>query len=188
MDFETTAHPSIRRARPCFAFLLASVLAVSTAASAQEAPAQAEQKRTSFVVELVRDPTTYVPAGLLYTSMRLDWNSSQPFFQNGFVEENARYTLSGLPKDHPLSYSQGNSQILKDSLAVLPASFANNALAHMVERKLTDKFPQHRKLWKTLSWIERVSFATFASYRLAGPHLEQWKKNERLAREYGFVP
>lgn len=188
MDFETTAHQTIRRARRCSAFLLASVLAVSTVASAQEAPNQGEEKRTSFVVELVRDPTTYVPAGILYTSMRLDWNSSQPFFQNGFVEENARYTVNGMSRGNPLSYSEGNSKILKDSLAVLPASFANNALAHMVERRLSDKFPEKKKLWKTLSWIERISFATWASYRLSSPHFEQWQKNERLAREYGFVP
>jgi hypothetical protein len=119
--------------------------------------------------------------------MRLDWESSQPFFRNGFVEDNARYTQSGLAKDKPLSYSEGNRQILRDSLIVLPASFANNALVHMVERRLSDRFPGQRKLWKTLSWIERVAFSGYTSYKLSSPHFRQWQKNKQLAEQYGFV-
>jgi hypothetical protein len=124
---------------------------------------------------------------MLYTSMRLDWNSSQPFFQNGFLEDNARYTQSGFAKDTPLSYSDGNRQILKDALLILPASFANSALAQLVERKLTDRFPEKRKLWNTLSWVERAAFAGFASYRVSSPHFRQWQLNQRLAQQYGFT-
>ena len=53
------------------------------------------------------DPTTYAPAAILYTSMRLDWKSSQPFFARGYVEANDRYTISGLPHDVPVSFALG---------------------------------------------------------------------------------
>ena len=119
--------------------------------------------------------------------MRLDWNSSQPFFQNGFLEENARYTRSGFAKDFPLSYGDGNQQILKDALMILPLSFVNSAVTHLVERKLSERFPEKRKLWKTLSWVERIAFASVASYRVSSPHFRQWQQNQRLAQQYGFV-
>jgi hypothetical protein len=164
------------------AFALAGLLAFATGVVAQE-----PEKRTPLILEVVKDPTTYVPAGLFYTAMRLDWESSQPFFQHGFVEDNAGYTQSGLAKDAPLSNADGKQQILKDALTVLPASIANNALMHMLERRLSDRYPQHRKLWKTLSWIERAAFAGFTSYKLAAPHFQQWQTNERLAKQYGFV-
>ena len=185
MDVRTQqSHVISTTARRCCSLVLILVLSFAAPTLAQE---QDREKRTPFAVELLRDPTTYVPAGLLYTSMRLDWASSQPFFQNGFLEDNARYTVSGLPKDRPLTYGEGNTKILKDSLAVLPASFVNNALTHMIERRLSDRYPEHRKLWKTLSWVERVAFASYVSYRLSAPHFRQWQKNERLALQYGFV-
>jgi hypothetical protein len=185
MDVRThQSHANSTNARRCSALVLAFLLSFAASAPAQE---KQQENRAPFAVELLRDPTTYVPAGLLYTSMRLDWSSSQPFFQNGFVEDNARYTVSGNPKDRPLGYGEGNTQILKDSLAVLPASFVNNALTHMMERRLSDRYPEHRKLWKALSWVERVAFASYVSYRLSAPHFRQWQKNERLARQYGFV-
>jgi hypothetical protein len=165
--------------------LLALVLLVGSpiAAAAQERT----DDRTSFAVEVLRDPTVYVPSALLYTSMRLDWNSSQPFFQHGFLEQNARYTQSGRSMDTPLSYSAGNQQILKDALLILPVSFVNSAMAHFVERKMSDRFPEHRKLWKTLSWVERAAFAGIASYQISSPHFHQWQLNQQLAQQYGFV-
>jgi hypothetical protein len=177
------SHANSTNARRCTSLVLAFLL-FAAPAFAQE---QQQENRTPFAVELLRDPTTYVPAGLLYTSMRLDWSSSQPFFQNGFLEDNARYTVSGLSKDRPIAYGDGNRKILMDSLAVLPASFANNVLTHMMERRLSDRYPEHRKLWKTLSWVERIAFASYVSYKMSAPHFRQWQKNERLARQYGFV-
>src|SRR5262245_52945263 len=132
------SHANSTNARRCCSLVLAFLLSYAPA-FAQEQPQQ--ENRAPFALELLRDPTTYVPAGLLYTSMRLDWSSSQPFFRNGFVEDNARYTVSGLPKDRPLGYGEGNTKILKDSLAILPASFVNNALTHMMERRLSDRYP-----------------------------------------------
>src|SRR5687767_1013119 len=169
------SHAKSTTARRCSSLALAFLLSFVAPAFAQE---QQQENRTNFAVELLRDPTTYVPAGLLYTSMRLDWSSSQPFFQNGFVEDNARYTVSGLSKDTPLGYGEGNKKILRDSLAVLTASFVNNALTHMLERRLSDRYPEHQKLWKALSWVERIAFASYVSYRLSAPHFRQWQKNE----------
>ena len=166
---------------------LALVLAILLGSVLSAAAQHPETQRSSLLVEVLKDPTTYAPAGFLYASMRLDWQSSQPFFHNGFVEDNARYTQSGLARDTPLSYSQGNRQILKDSLVVLPASFANNALMHMIERRLSNRYPGQRKLWKTLSWIERVAFSGYTTYQLSSPHFRQWQKNRQLAEQYGFV-
>ena len=42
-------------------------------------------------------------------AMRLDWDSSQIFFQHGFVERNPRYTASGLPNDVALSHAGGDA-------------------------------------------------------------------------------
>ena len=45
------------------------------------------------------DPTTYAPAVLTYDGTMRDWNTSQPFFRNGFLEQNARFTRSGRRSD-----------------------------------------------------------------------------------------
>ena len=136
--------------------------------------------------QVLVDPMTYLPAAVFYSSLQLDWNSSQPFFQNGFVEENARYTRSGRAHDFALSYGEGNRKILTDSLAIVPASMANNALNRVLQRSLNGRFPKQRKLWTTLAWIERAAFASYSTYLVSGPHFEQWKKNERMAKQFGY--
>jgi hypothetical protein len=132
------------------------------------------------------DPTTYAPAGMLYVSSRLDWNSSQVFFAHGDVEENARYTISGLPHDTPLSYSAGNKQLLMDALSVASVSAVNNSIAHFTVDALSIRNPEHRKLWKALGWVERAAVATSLSYVLSVQHFQQWKENERLAAQRGY--
>jgi len=132
------------------------------------------------------DPTTYAPAAILHQSMRLDWKSSQPFFQHGYLEENERYTVSGRRHDVPVSFAQGNRQILTESLLNLPMSFANNASSRVVEHVLIDRLPNHPKLVRTLGWIERTSFASYMSYRLSAKHFRQWRMNENLAQQLGY--
>ena len=134
----------------------------------------------------ITDPTTYAPAAVLYGSMMLDWNSSQPFFRNGFVEDNPRYTVSGLPHDLPLSYSAGKTQVLKDALALVPSMMVNNAASHFLERTLIRRHPQHRKTLHVLGVIQRVSLSAFISYRLSASHFGQWQTNQRLASELGY--
>jgi hypothetical protein len=132
------------------------------------------------------DPTTYVPAATLYTSMRLDWKSSQPFFEHGYFEANDRYTISGRGHDVPVSFAQGKRQILTDSLLNLPMSFVNNASSRVAERFLMNRYPDHPKLIRTLGWIERTAFAGYMSNRLAAKHFRQWQQNVRLAQQLGY--
>jgi hypothetical protein len=132
------------------------------------------------------DPTTYAPAGLLYVSSRLDWNSSQVFFAHGDVEQNPRYTISGLPHDTPLSYSQGNKQLLTDALSVASVSAVNNVIAHFTIDAMAAHSPEHAHMWKTLGWIERTAVASSISYMLSAQHFRQWETNRRLAAERGY--
>ena len=136
--------------------------------------------------QAVLDPTTYAPGTMLYVSSRLDWDSSQPFFQHGDVENNPRYTVSGLPHDVPLSYAAGNHLLLTDALSVLSISFANNAVDHLTVSILTERYPEHRKLWKTLGWVERAAVASSLSYVLSARHFEQWQMNKQQAAQLGY--
>jgi hypothetical protein len=137
-------------------------------------------------VAALKDPTTYAPAGMLYVSSQLDWNSSQAFFQRGDVEENPRYTVTGLPHDTPLSYGAGNQQLVADALSVASVSLVNNAIAHFTIDALALRNPEHRKLWKTIGWIERAAVASSLSYLLSVRHFEQWQQNERMAAQRGY--
>jgi hypothetical protein len=131
------------------------------------------------------DPTTYAPTAVVYTSQRLDWASSQPLFRIGFLEANPRFTTSGLAFDRPVSYAEGKRTIVRDAAALFGKSLANNAACAIVERVLIARAPRHRKLIRTLGWIERISFAAYYSHRLSVRHFEQWRANERLARQLG---
>ena len=135
---------------------------------------------------VVFDPTTYTPAALAYTSMKLDWQSSQPLFHNGWVEQNHRFTISGRPNDLPLSYTDGNRKIRQMALLHLQESIVNNAAANILERVLADKYPQHRKLFKVLSWMERIAFASYVSYVVSANHFKQAERNRQLAIQYGY--
>ena len=135
---------------------------------------------------VVFDPTTYAPATLSYASMRLDWNSSQPLFRNGWVEQNRLFTISGRPNDIPLSFEDGNKKIRSMALLHLQESIINNAAANIFERVLADKYPQHRKMFKVLSWVERIAFASYVSYMASASHFKQAERNRQLAVQYGY--
>lgn len=136
--------------------------------------------------QVATDPTTYAPAAILYTSLRLDWSSSQPLFRQGYVEDNPLYTVSGLPHDVPVSYHEGNRRILLDSLANLSPMIVNNAVSRVSERALVARFPDHPKLIHALGWIERISFSTYLSYQLSSRHFEQWQRNKEMAASLGL--
>jgi hypothetical protein len=135
---------------------------------------------------VVFDPTTYAPATFSYTSMKMDWNSSQPLFRNGWVEQNHRFTLTGKANDRPISYADGNRKIRQMALLHLQESVINNVAANVFERMLTEKYPQHRKLFKTLSWVERIAFASYVSYLASANHFKQAERNRQLALQYGY--
>jgi hypothetical protein len=135
---------------------------------------------------VVFDPTTYAPAVITYGATMRDWNTSQPFFNNGYLERNARFTTSGLPNDRPISYQAGRQRILRDAFINLQVSLVNNVTDQVIERVLVTRYPQHRKLFRTLGWIERIGFASFMSYQLSSQHFRQANLNERRAREMGL--
>ena len=142
--------------------LLTMVLCASSTAYAQEN----KENVGSLVKSVVLDPTTYAPAVLGYTSTRLDWDSSQIFFQRGFAEHNPEFTVSGRPDGVPLGYAAGNRKILNVSLVVLGTSAINNAGARLLERALIARHPEHRRLFHVLGWAERVTVASYAAYQV----------------------
>ena len=140
----------------------------------------------SIFTQVVSDPTTFAPAITSYTAERLDWKSSQLFFQQGYLEHNAQFTLSGYPDDVPISYSAGKQVILKNSLEDLGASLVNNVAARIVERTLVARHPKREKLIRTLGWVERISFAVSLASVQSANHFRQWRENATRARELGY--
>ena len=153
------------------------------------ASAQSESDSNIFwdvTKAVVFDPTTYAPATLSYTSMKMDWDSSQTLFRNGWVEQNHRFTVSGRANDMPVSFGDGNKRIRHMALLHLQESIINNTAANLFERVLANKYPQHRKLFKVLSWVERVAFASYVSYAASANHFKQTERNRQLALQYGY--
>jgi len=149
-----------------------------------------DEQRSSFAASVFKgvilDPTTYAPAVIAYDATMRDWNTSQPLFRYGYVEMNSRFTVSGMPRDTPLSYQDGNRKILSDAFGNFGMSVANNVTARLFERALSDRFPNHRKLVRTLSWIERSAFASYWSYKLSADHYRQATRNQRMAADLGI--
>lgn len=164
--------------------VVALMMLVASSASAQD------QDHTSFLRDVVKnvtlDPTTYAPAIVGWKATRLDWQSSQVFFQHGSVEHNPRFTISGRSDDIAIGHAAGNRQIFADAIAVLQLSMVHNVSERVIERVLVRRYPNHRKLLRTIGWIERSAMASYWSYRLSAGHLRQWQKNERLAQQLGY--
>ena len=156
----------------------------ASAASAQERGS--EPFMPAVLKAVVLDPTTYSPAVMAWAATRLDWQSSQVLFRNGFVEHNAAFTVSGLPDDTAISYGAGNRQILLDAFANLQRSVANNVLERVTERLLVPRYPNHRKLLRAIGWIERSAVASYWSYQLSAGHVRQWQENERRAQQLRY--
>jgi hypothetical protein len=84
---------TIAARRSCLALVVAMILVCVTSASAQD-PVR-PTPAVDIVKRVVLDPTTYAPAVISYEGHHLDWKSSQVFFQHGFLEHSAEFTLSG---------------------------------------------------------------------------------------------
>jgi hypothetical protein len=179
----TRQHFSLRLAST-FVLILTLVLASAPFASAQD------EKRSSAFADVVKgvvlDPTTYAPALIGYDATMRDWNTSQPFFRNGFVEHNQRFTVTGQPDDTALNYMVGRNQIFKDAVTAFGVTAVQNATSRVVERALLQKYPNHRKIVKSIGWIQRVSIASLMSYHLAAPHYRQAQINAQRAAELGL--
>jgi hypothetical protein len=168
---------------------LVAVLTALLTFSAGAAIAQDRVERpfiADVMTRLVLDPTTYAPAALAYDATMRDWRTSQPFFQHGFYESNAGFTLSGLPNDVAVSYRAGQRIIRADTLESLKRSAINNFAEQVIERVMVNKYPNHRKLVRSIGWAQRISFASFKAYRLSAAHYRQAGQNERLAEQLGF--
>jgi hypothetical protein len=171
------------RAMTRLALLLMIVLTPAIASAQSETDSSFFWEVTKGVVF---DPTTYAPATLSYTSMKMDWDSSQTLFQHGWVEQNHRFTISGRPNDVPVSYGEGNKRIRRMALLHLQESLINNVAANVFERVLAERYPEHRKLFKVLSWVERIAFASYVSYVASASHFKQTERNRQLAIQHGY--
>ena len=154
------------------------------------AQAQAEKPR-SFAWDVTRavliDPTTYAPALISHEAIRRDWKSSQILFANGWLEQNARFTVSGRTNDVPVSYEEGARRIHRIALTIFQHSAVNNMSARAVERLLVARYPHRKRLIRALSWAERIVFASLLTYTNSADHIRQASTNRRLAREYGYT-
>jgi hypothetical protein len=170
----------------CSIALGTTLLASPVTVSAQDQ----EHKSSSFVGDVAKhvllDPTTYAPAIIGYDATMKDWNSSQPFFQHGYVERNSYFTVSGLPNDRAVSYDVGKQMILRDLFTNLEISAVNNITDSIIERTLIERYPNHHKLVRAIGWIEKSVFASYFSYRLSATHYAQWQQNQQMAQQLGF--
>jgi hypothetical protein len=164
--------------------VVALIMLMTSSVSAQD------QEHASFVPDVVKkvilDPTTYAPAIVAWEATRLDWRSSQVFFQIGWFEHNPRFTASGRGDDTAMGYAAGNRQILTDAMANLQLSLVNNVSERVMERLLMPRYPNHRRLLRTIGWIERSAMASYWSYLLSADHFRQWQDNERRAQQLGL--
>jgi hypothetical protein len=173
----------------CFSTsIIVAVFTLTTAGfvSAQETGSKPSSAVADVIKGVFFDPTTYAPALISYDATMRDWNTSQPFFQNGYVERNARFTLTGLSNDHPVSYTVGQNQIMKDALTTFGMSVVQNTTSRVVERALLAKYPNHRKVVKTVGWIQRIGLASLMTYQLSAPHYHQAGYNAQQSRALGF--
>jgi hypothetical protein len=85
-----------------------------------------------------------------------------------------------------VSYDVGRRKILSDAFVTLEMSLINNVSSQVFERVLIDRFPERRKLVRTLGWIERTAFASFMAYHLSAQHYNQAAANQAYAQQMGF--
>jgi hypothetical protein len=183
---------NMRTALNTMTVLVAWIFVLVLAIVGVPAAAFAQESRPNPVGDIAKavllDPTTYAPATLSYTSQKMDWNSSQALFRAGWVEHNSRFTLSGRADDVPIGLEAGNRQIRRDALMHLQESVVNNLTTQIFERGLTQKYPQHRTLFKALGWAERIGFASYVGYFSSVDHFRQVQRNQDMARAHGVLP
>ena len=188
----TATPPTAGRSEHFRALVIGAQLALAFACAIVVTPRQAFAQESSGVSathvlsRVVLDPTTYVPTLIAYRTTMRDWDTSQVFFQHGYVERNDRFTTSGLPNDVAVGYSEGRRRILNDALLTLGASAAQNAASRAAEDYLAGRFPQHKRLVKTIGWVQRCTFASYVSYHLSITHYRQTQYNVALARSSGY--
>ena len=169
--------------RVCIAAILLGLSPAPALAQADQARALAWDVARAVLI----DPTTFAPAVISYGAIRQDWKTSQILFTNGWLEQNPRFTTSGRANDVPVSYHEGTRRIRIAALGVLQYSAAHNVGVAVIERLLVARYPHRKPLIRTLSWVERIAFASILTYRNSADHLRQASDNRRQAREYGYT-
>lgn len=171
--------------RRWLALIVVMVLGLSSVSAAAQ-----EEERRPFSWDVARDvlfdPTTYAPAIISHEAIRQDWKTSQVLFANGWLEQNPRFTVSGKANDVPVSYQEGSKRIRRAALTTLQYSAINNVGAQVAERLLVTRFPHRKKLIRTLSWVERIAFASVLAYTNSADHFRQASANRGAAREFGY--
>jgi len=167
-----------------------ALIACALAFGPVSAGAQTENARP-FAWDVARavliDPTTYAPAVIVHESMRQDWKTSQVLFAHGWVEQNPNFTRSGLANDVPVPYHEGTRRIRTAALMVLGYSVVNNLGTAGLERVFITRYPKRKTLIRTLSWVERIAFASILTYNNSARHFRQADANRRLALEHGYT-
>ncbi len=151
--------------------------------------AMAQNKVAGFVKGVAKDvlvdPTTYGPLGASLLGKKLDWDTSQIFFEHGHGEMNPNYAVNG-PGSKAVSYATGNRKLVVESLLNFQLSIGNNAVTSAAERLLLMKYPEHRKLVKTIGWIEKVAANGYIGYYFSHLNFHQWQANKDRARQLGY--
>ena len=170
--------------------IVAIILVVGIFCVATSRASAQDQEHSSFIgtiaKQMVLDPTTFAPAAIAYDATVRDWKTSQPFFNNGFMEHNPRFTISGRANDLPVAYAEGERRILADAAANFGMSALNNFTSRVFERMMIERYPEHRKIVKAASWIERISFGVYMSYMLSKDHYRQADLNATRAQQLGY--
>lgn len=170
-------------------FAAYTIVAVFVLSDAQLVFAQEDNRSSAFAditKGVVLDPTTYAPAVISYDATMRDWKTSQPFFQSGFFEHNARFTVTGRPDDTAVSYAEGRNRIFRDAVAAFGMTAAQNVTSRLVEHALLARYPDHRKVVKTIGWLQRISVASLMSYHLSAAHYSQAQLNAQRAAQLGL--
>ncbi len=178
-----TQRHSIARHIACV--LVVALVGCTSPAFAQDKPSVGEATK-DVLTRVVLDPTTYAPAVIAYDATMRDWKSSQVFFENGYVERNPRFTFSGRPYDAPVGYGAGQRRIRGDAFRTFQVSLIHNVTENIIERTLVTRYPEHRKLFRVLGWVERIGASSYLAYVLSNQHYRQWKVNDQEAARLGL--
>ena len=163
-----------------YIILAIALCSISSSASAQDSFKEIIKEATK---KAAIDPTTYIPGTVSFVSQKLDWDSSQLFFERGFVEKNPVFTLSGKPYDIPVGYGQGMKRITIMSLKQVGLSYLNNAGAEIMGKFILKQNPEKKKLVRALIKAEKIAMAVAVSYYISEGHFKQWQLNNSMARQ-----
>ena len=165
------------------------LLCFTAVVSAQDLKKE-ESKPVVDLLKAIKDagknPTTYVPATMFSYWMWRDWKSSQPAFHNGYVERNPDFTVDGLPYGNPVSYGRGNVNIAIETFEVLGISTVHNIANNLLTQALERRYPEHHKLLRVVSLIEKIGFAGDLTWSKSWAHYTQTRDNEDLIRGKGW--